>query len=235
MEFNLEKDFFDKEYLLLLCQKFISLYDLSNYVKEINIIDGYHEKFCACYFPIKQELNFYLKSIYESFYKYITQYKIYTNIREQNRLYAHYFLQIMLHELTHVEQTKLSYDDNCDSLHILVKEGIELGSRCPNDLTIREKLLYSFFYNNILTEKNANCNSIKYIIELNETEDFLSKNELIAYKGKLEKYLAYGYTTKSAAENYYILRGKQKEYKKILFRENYDEYTRKSWGMPLND
>jgi transposase len=85
-----------------------------------------------------------------------------------------------------------------------------------------------------LTEKNANCNSIKHIIELNETEDFLSKNELIAYKNKLEKYLDYGYTNKSAAENYYILRGKKKEYKKILFRENYDEYTRKSWGMPLN-
>jgi hypothetical protein len=234
MNSDFGKDFFDKEYVMELCQKFINLYDLSNYVKEINIVDGYHKKYCACYLPIKQELNFYLKSIYESFYKYITQYGIYTDVKEQNRLYAHYLLQIMLHELTHVEQTKLSYDDNYDSLHILVKEGIELGSRCPNNLTIREKILYTCFYNRILTEKNANCNSIKCLIELNETGDFLSKNELIAYKNKLEKYLDYGYTNKSAAENYYILRGKQKEYKKILFKENYDEYTRKSWGMPLN-
>jgi hypothetical protein len=140
----------------------------------------------------------------------------------------------MLHELTHVEQTKLSYDKIYDSLHVLVNEGIELGSRCANDLTIREKLLYLYFHNNILTEKNANCNSIKYIIELNETEDFLSRNDLIAYKNKLKKYLDYGYTNKSAAENYYILRGKQQEYKKILFKENYDEFTKKSWGMPLN-
>jgi hypothetical protein len=229
-----EEDFFNKEYLIELCKNLINLYDLNDFVKEINIVNGYHRKFCACYLPIKQELNFYLKSIYESFYKYITQYEINTDIKKQDRLYAHYLLQIMLHELTHVEQTKLSYDDNYDSLHILVKEGIELGSRCPNALTIREKLLYSFFYNNILTEKNANCNSIKHIIELNEVEDFLSKDELIFYKNKLEKYLAYGYTNKSASENYYILRGKQKEYKKILFKENYDEYTKKSWGMPLN-
>jgi hypothetical protein len=233
MELNLEQDYFDKEYLQELCQKLITLYNINNYVKEINIIDGYHKSVCACYFPNEQELNFYLKSIYESFYKYVTQYEIYSNINEQNRLYSHYILQIILHELTHVEQNKLSHEDEIDSLHILAKEGIELGNRCQNNLTLREKILYSFFYNNILTEKNANCNSLKHIIELNEKEDFLSKNELINYKTKLEKYLTYGYTNKSAAENYYILRGKQNEYKKILFKENYDEFTRESWGMPL--
>jgi hypothetical protein len=84
-----------------------------------------------------------------------------------------------------------------------------------------------------LTEKNANCNSIKSLIELNDKNDFLSKYELITYRNELEKYLNYGYTTKSASENYYILRGKQKEYKKIPFNENYSEFTRRSWGMPL--
>jgi hypothetical protein len=233
MQFHEEDDVFDQDYLLELCQRLIGLYDLGDYVNRINIIDGYHKKFCAYYLPMQRELNFYLKSVYESFYRYITQYEIYTNIKEQNRLYYHYLLKIMLHELTHVEQTKLSYDDNSDSLHILVREGIELGSRCPVSLTIREKVLYSCFYNWILTEKNANCNAIKRLIELNWIEDFLSKDELIAYKNELEKYLDYGYTHKSAAENYYILRGKQKEYKKILFTENYDDYTRRSWGMPF--
>jgi hypothetical protein len=229
----LENNFNDKEYLKDLCLELIDIYDLNNYVKSINIIDEYNKKICACYYPTKEEINIYLKSVYESFYKYVTQYEVFTSIKEQNRRYYLYLLQVLLHELMHVEQTKLSCEDNNDSLHILVKEGIELGSRCPNNLTPREKLLYTFFHDKILTEKNANCNSIKSLIELNDKNDFLSKYELITYRNELEKYLNYGYTTKSASENYYILRGKQKEYKKIPFNENYSEFTRRSWGMPL--
>jgi hypothetical protein len=232
-KFILEENFFDKDFIKELCLQLTDLYDLKDYVNELNIIDGYHKRTCACYYPIKKELNIYLKSVYESFYNYMSQYDYFLTSKEQNRHYAFYLLQVILHELTHVNQTKLSDEESNDSLHILVKEGIELGSRCPNNLTKGEKILYSLFHDRVLTEKNANCESIKRFLELNYELDFLSKYELIEYKNKLEKYLKYGYTNKSAAENYYILRGKQKEYKQILFDENYDEYTRRSWGMPL--
>jgi hypothetical protein len=233
INFNLEEDFFDKDFIKELNVKLIDMYGLNNYVDKINIIDGYHKKNCASYYPNEKEINIYLKSVYESFYRYITQYLFLINEKEQNRRYGLYLLQIMLHELMHAKQAKLSCETNNDSLHILVKEGIELGRRCPNNLTLREQILYSLFHDRILTEKNANCNSIKELIEVNNMLDFLSKEELIMYKVELEKNLNYGYTTKSAAENYYILRGKEKEYKKISFTETYDEYTRRSWGMPL--
>jgi hypothetical protein len=105
--------------------------------------------------------------------------------------------------------------------------------RCPNELDVREKILYRWFHDWILTEKNAECNSRRLLLELNNKLDFMSKSELELCKKELVKYLDYGYTSKSASENYYILRGKHREYFQISFEEDYDEFTRKSWGMPL--
>jgi hypothetical protein len=58
-------------------------------------------------------------------------------------------------------------------------------------------------------------------------------NETLYLEEQLEKYLNYGYNNHSASENYYRARGKVKEYKKIPFNEDYDAYTKRSWGMPI--
>jgi hypothetical protein len=227
------KNIYNSEYIKELTTNLIKEYSLEEFVLNLNILDNYNKKSCANYYPSTKTLNIHQKSIYQSFYMWYSQYNLISSEERLNRGYGIYLLKVLLHELTHASQYKEYQKFNTDSLGIIINEGIELGLRCPDKLTIREKILYNAFHDRILTEKNAECNSRKLLIELNDKIDFLSKNELIECKNELIKYLDYGYTKKSACENYYLLRGKHKEYTKIPFNENYNDFTRKSWGMPL--
>jgi hypothetical protein len=230
MNIDLDNDLYNTKQIEDLVSYLVNIYKLNNYIKVLNITFKSHLNTIATYFPTKKELNLYLKAIDYSSYN-LSYFINESNIKRNSNLYL---LQTILHELTHAKQTKLSEENINDSLHILITEGIELGSRCPTNLTIREKVLYTFCHDLILTEKNANCESVKNIIELDNKENFLTNNELIYLENLQEKYLNKGYTkTSSAAKNYYNLRGKVKEYKKIPFNEDYDDYTKRSWGMPL--
>lgn len=157
---------------------------------------------------------------------------------EMRRFYNLYVIKIILHEIKHVFQVKESEIRKNDSIGIILKEGIELGRRSPFNLTYNERLLYKYMHDYIPTEKDAEISCIFELINLNNKRNFLTTNELSVLYYELINHLLKGYSLKKnmcSTELYYFFRGKAKEFYNILFNEDYNNITKLSWGIPVNN
>lgn len=154
------------------------------------------------------------------------------------RFYDLYVIRIIVHEFKHIFQVKESITDEQDSKSIILKDGIGLGRRSPNNLTFKEKLLYKYLHDFVPTEKNAETTSLGYLININNEDSFLySDEEFILYQDFINELLK-GYEIKKElcpTEIYYRIRGMSDEFANIPFDEEYDTLTRLSWGMPVNE
>lgn len=208
-------------------------------MKEVRIENYPNKRYQAAYFPTKKKMIVDLDSISYCFYNYYKETGLPLNSIYLIRSYNLNMINIIFHEIEHVLQTRQANEETKnDSLNTIVKEGIELGSRGPDNYTNKEKMLYRFFYRYILTEKNAEAMALMKILNVNNEIDILSMKEQQQTVDSLIKVLLKGYNIKkgrSASEYYYKLRGKLEEYKNISFEEAYDLLTKLSWGMPIED
>lgn len=154
-----------------------------------------------------------------------------------NEFYKIYIILMSLHETNHVNQVKESETREKDSISIILNEGIELGRRSPNHLTLKEKLIYRYANSYIPTEKNADINALFELINIAEHHNLLSIIGLNYLYNQLLYQLLKGYNPskdRCPTEIYYNLRGKREEYDNIPFDENYYTFTKLSYGLPIN-
>ncbi len=145
-------------------------------------------------------------------------------------------LETINHELRHAKQLKESNSNKKDPVHIIIKEGIDLGRHFSNKFSIREKLFYKIHYNSVLLERDANIISLLELLEINEKISIISPFEIEKYLyPKLIKLIKKGYTKDSTpAKKYFKLRNKLDVYNKFNFYLNdYDDITKLSWGLPI--
>ena len=219
----------------------INIYDLANYFKEYYELNDYIQKVefksikgDGLYLVNEKTLILDLNRILNSSYN---QYKHIDELYNFN-LERYYLINIiftLLHEISHAEQVKLSDENVDDTLHKIVREGIELGRRSPDNLTLDEKILDFKFHDKLLTERNANINAYYKMYCLNDL-DLLGIGELRYIIDRLNKYLSSGYYIyKNPCRTYYALRNKRDEYKQLDFNDkDYDLYTKLSWGFPVD-
>jgi len=222
---EIENKYDNQSYLRKLMYFFIDKYDLYDYVKGVNISNEFNKKNNACYNLENQEIYIYIESILKSFsyYNYYI-YRINPGSKEYNYTCSSFFLENILHELTHAMQCKELDSNKKDSLHKIINDQFEYVLNNRN---------YKHLYEYSLLERNANINSKKLLLDL------INENNL--YDGKLNKSIDYNYIKLlnskygiiCPSEMFYLLSGKISDYKKIPFNENYDTDLKKSWGMPL--
>ena len=167
----------------------------------------------------------------------MTLYRMYSDEYRINlqRFYLINIIITLLHELCHANQSKIADENEDDTLHTIIREGIELGKRSPNNLTPDEKRLDMHSHNKILTERNAIINSYNELLILNEL-NLLGIDELKFIIDKLNEWLSKGYYVyKNPAKIYFSLRNKRDVYNELDFNDkDYDLYTKLSWGFPVD-
>ena len=176
------------------------------------------------------DLNNILSSSFNQYKEYIEFYNL-----NLERYYLINIVLTLLHEINHARQAKLADEDEFDTLHKIVREGIELGKRSPNNLKPEEKILDSQFHGKILTERNATINAYYQLYLFNELK-LLGNEELHYLIDRLNQYLSSGYYLyKNPCRTYYSLRNKKGEYENMNFDDKeYDLYTKLSWGFPVD-
>ena len=204
---------------------------LDNYVDVISFNYDKNENDGA-YLPNDNRLIINTNIISENAAKWYNREEIDKNDTNFTRINNLFLLNIIYHEINHVIQTKEADKKINDSLHKIIKDGIEIARRNPDKLNYNEEILYKYFYVNILTERNAEIMSLYTLSNFNQ---IFTKSELQCIKEKLISYMKFGYHGKATpAYSYYRLLKRHKEYKELSFDENYDVLTRISWGLPLN-
>ncbi|HPF82606.1 MAG TPA: hypothetical protein PLV83_00325 [Bacilli bacterium] len=213
--------------------------DFNKYIDNISIGER-KRKYQGSYDPNKKELS--IQPIYIN-YTWAQTLRNYNSVNDNDKLAKYnnlFYLIIILHELEHVKQVKYSVENNDNrAINKLVNEGIELGRRSPDKLSVGEKILYNFTPFTVLTERDAEIKSIYNIVFNDEIAELLTKEEYYCLVCRLHKllirnYEMHGENVISPSKRYYQLRGKSKEYKDIEFEDDYDHLTKLSWGMPVD-
>ncbi len=213
--------------------------ELDDYLKKVEITD-YSKKFEGKYLPSDKSMMISPCRIYENFFRWVNENNYPLNARAISRLYNLFVLITIYHEIFHVLQDKEDAESRkFDSRGILLHESIEFGRRIPQNTSPYEKIIYKMFYKLMLMERNAESESLYRILLLDEQYEFLSDREKRYIINELLKTLSYGYYNQkncliSPSQIYYSIRLKQRQYKYIPFNENYDNFTKLSWGMPVD-
>ena len=229
---------FDEKSLKYLIEMIASSEYLSDYLKNIQFGSL---KSCAIYFPSYRNLIIDLRNIKFGSFNLLPSFSSNLNRMELIRFFNFNCLCTILHELEHVKQKKDSIERTyADSvIQNLIDEGIEFGSRLPNDISWREKILYSIFYNQVLFERDAEIKSLFTFIDLGLELSFLSINDLSFYNNNLLKMCLSNYKKStngiiSPSEFYYHKRGKFNEFLLLKFESNKDNVETISWGLPID-
>lgn len=144
-------------------------------------------------------------------------------------------LETILHELRHAKQVNEANSNINDPVHVIIKEGVDLGKHFSNRFSFREKLFYKIHYNSVLVERDASITSLIELLNINEQINFISPFEKEKYiYPKLVKLIKRGYTKDtSPSKRYFKLRKKLDIYDNLNFYMNdYDDITKLSWGLP---
>ena len=144
-------------------------------------------------------------------------------------------LETIFHELRHAKQVKETNSETNDPVHVIIKEGVDLGKQFSNKFSIREKIFYKIHYNSVLIERDASITSLIELLNINEKVEFISPFEKEKYiYPKLIKLIKKGYTKDSStSRKYFKLRKKLDIYDSFNFyMNNYDDITKLSWGLP---
>ena len=222
---------FDIEKMETLAYCLREYFELEDYVEDI-VFENTTED--GIYLPNDKLMYIDVNSILMSSYN---EHKNWCEFYRLNpiRFYLINIILVMLHEFNHADQYRMSEEKTDDALHSVIREGIELGRRSPDNLTKDERRLYARHYEKVLTERNAIIESYNDLLKLNEL-DLLGTDELQYILYRLNYYLCYGYRFgQIPVKTYYSLRDKTEEYDKLNFNDNdYDLYTRLSWGLPVD-
>ena len=215
--------------------------DLAYYLKEYYELNDYIKKIEFKSIPgdglymvndktLTIDVDNILSSSFNQYSKYVEFYNLHFD-----RYYLINIILTLLHEINHARQVKMSDENIDDTLHKIVREGVELGRRSPNNLTPVERILNNSFHDKILTERNANINAYYDFYLFNELK-LLGQGELIYIVDRLNQYLSSGYYLyKNPCKVYYSLRDKREEYNNLDFNDkNYALYTKLSWGFPVD-
>ena len=144
--------------------KLINMLITDNHLREyVDKIVINHTNCLGMYIPNKKELRININRIARKAFMKSFDIQSEFNI-EPDRFATICVLATVFHELYHVEQTKMCFDSSDDTLHKIVREGIELGRRSPNGLNVNERLLYHFRYLDVLTERSAEVNSMVKVL-----------------------------------------------------------------------
>lgn len=220
LKYNYNRKTLDGESIVLIIKSLVDFYSLREYVECVEI-KAKRTPYLGAYLLDEKKII-------------INPYVVRTDYRQE--IHNLYIINTILHEIEHAIQSKMADDPRNDSLRIIVKEGIELGKRCPTNLNIYELLLYKMFYQYILIERNAEITANIKLLRLNEELDILSTKEIDYLKFNIINRVIMGYTPKTnPVKKYYRLRHKQAEYNQIPFNESYSIRERLSWGMPIDD
>lgn len=212
--------------------------DLYDYLRKIEIVD-YSKKFEGKYLPSDKSMMISPHRIYENFLRWVNENNYPLNARGISRLYNLFVLITIYHEIFHVLQDKEDNESRkFDSRGILLHESIEFGRRIPQNTSPYEKLIYKMFYKLMLMERNAESEALYRILLIDEQSEFLTDREKKYIINEILNTLSYGYFNKEnglicPSQIYYSIRLKPKQYKDISFHENYDNFTKLSWGMPI--
>lgn len=227
-------NYIDNDSLNNLVNYIIKEKSLENYIKKFHLDNKCKKNYQGIYYPTEKELFLYQYNINYSFYKWYHETGLPLDDRYLSRYYNLNMLITIYHEIEHANQNKIA-SINSDSLGILSKEGIELGS--SDNHNIKDKIFYNLFYKYVLTEKNAEIIARINILNINNELDILTFDEKELLLEDLKNQILIGYKIEknlSASQHYYKLRNKINEYKNIKFDENYDVLTKLSWGMPVD-
>lgn len=222
--------------LISVLKKELDLYD---YIKTIDIVD-YSKKGEGRYLPNEKYLMISPRKIYEDFLRWVRQNNYPINARAISRQFNLFVLITIYHEISHVLQDKKDIEQReYDSRGILLHETIEFGRRLPNQVSTYEKFLYKTFYKLMLMERNAETESLYTILTLDDQHEFLNDRERhFIIKELLKNFSEYYIENKNGiicpAKIYYYLRLKKREFNNIPFTEEYDNFTKLSWGMPIS-
>ena len=229
---NIGKEYVSKKIIYDYIKYLVKNNNLDGQVNEINI-NKRLEVSLGSYFPATKTLNVNLNNIIDSFS--VMSRRLHANNKEENiRFYNLIIMQIINHEIVHAIQTKISEEAKDDSLHIIAREGIELGKKATYGLSMKEKITTSFFYHYLLTEKNAEVMSYYHLLKINNEYNIFTLKEQEFIRKQLIKNILIGYSKRqSPVEYYYKLRGKMKEFINIKFDEEYSNLEILSWGMPI--
>ena len=195
----------------------------------------------AIYYPSYRNLIIDLENIKFSSFNLLPTFTSNLNKKEFTRFFNFNCLCTILHELQHVKQKRDSiertYGDSV--IQSLINEGIEFGSRLPNNVSFSEKILYNFFYNQVLFERDAEIKSLLNFIDLGNEFSFFSIGDLSFFNEKLLKMCLRYYKKNtsriiSPSEIYYCKRGKIDEYLSFDFDDQQDIINVLSWGLPIN-
>ena len=215
------------EYIYLL----VSKYNLEDYVKDV-VLDG--DKHLGSYNPNTKEISINTNRLLDSSYKTVLLYQDMYRLN-MDRLYIISILNVIYHEIYHAIQTQAA--DSCcnDTLHKVIKEGIELGRRSPNKLDFNEKILFDLYYSKVLIERNAEIQAVTELLKLQHTT-LLKIPEISYLRDYLNTLLNRGYFFGSnPCKTYYKLRNKKKDYSELDFDDaDYNMLTRLSWGFPVD-
>lgn len=231
--------FLDVESIRELCDLLIDEEKLNSFIKSILFKKSREKGLLASYYPVPKELNVYIDNINHYFSRKSLELDFYMSETDDSNLYNTIVLMAILHEIEHANQEKkATLNSEQESLDKIIIEGMEFGRRTPSKLTIREKIKYCIFYKKILFERNAEIIALYKLLKLDDRTGILSFEQKNNICKELSEYSLYGYKLKhdkieSPSESYYKLRKKEDEYSSISFKENYNNLTKLSWGMPI--
>lgn len=217
--------------ILELADMFVDHYDLRDYVKDIHLDAPKH---LGCYNPYTKEIYVSIDRLLESSFKTCVAYEDDYYLR-LDRMYMLSILHTLLHELNHARQSKEAESSVDDTLHAIIREGIDLGRRNPLNLDKREKILLNLHYSRVLIERNAEIEAIYALLEYRNSRAF-NIQELNYLRDYLNQLISHGYLfNQNPCKTYYKLRHKKHEYDMLDFNDkDYDLLTKLSWGFPID-
>lgn len=227
--------YFDKGYIKFFVEEYINNNELGKYLKGVLLTEFYEysiDNLGVLYNYNSKVLDIDLSLIDKTFNTFLNNINVAYDDNTINRLYNMYVLLIIIKELNYVNQLKISTSSLDDSLTKLANNVTQLRiKKFNNKLSIREKFVYSFYYDYILSNRQATLASIDTILNSKET---LIKEANIWLKKQYNTLLLLGYDKSSPLEEYLKLIGKKHFLDDSLNTNDYSLNTLALWGYPIN-
>ncbi len=228
------QNYLSEKDVIILLKLLISENNLEDYVE--NIIINQNDNKAGGYIISNKAVYINIADIIDNSHNWINRFPDQFSERFSIRFANLQILETIYHELRHAKQVKEADSKKNDPVHIIIKEGIDLGRHFSNKFSIKEKLFYKLYYKNVLVERDASITSLIKLLNTNKELGVISPFEIEKYiYPKLIKLIKNGYTKDSSpAKKYFKLRKKSHIYNSFNFYiNNYDDITKLSWGLPV--
>ena len=208
--------------------------ELPGFLYRVDVCNRF-KKFLGFYSFQDRHLIINLNGIQHSYDRFLKENNIRFGSAPSIRHYNIMVTNTILHELAHATQAKEAVKPQYDTIHQIVKEGLEIGVRSPYQISPYKYIFTRLFYNDILIERQAEFSSLYSMLKRNEETGYLSERETLWLEKKLLGLIAHGYGKHhTPVSKYYTLRGKYNEYHHLPLTEDYSLEERLSWGLPVD-